>query len=523
MQKLTIYVSILLLTGLAFSQTFTLQHHFLEGNAEIVHLDNSGDKYLVVDRTNNIMNFYNLDYTIWKSVSLAVPEGYTLFSWSHISETKINSDSNIEIAYVYKPDNVPFLIPYSRIISEDGTILMSDDFVFYQFSNFDGLETRLYFYNSGSTSIFSLSGLTLQTVYPGQLTRANLELSGEKYYYYDNTNNSLELLNIDFTLWKSIPLPTGVTNANIQFISENQINSDPLIEICYTHPGSCNVINENGSELLTVPDGWRAYVDKIVGLENKLFVQCTNDPSETTKIYSLPSLVFEHEYDGETKRIKLEISGEKYYVPEINGSTSNQVVLYHSNHDFWKSIFLPVPPSQSVINVGGVSETIFADDNKVEVVYTTKSVLLDTFFPESIIINESGQILFSEYLSSALVLDVDSGSPRLISQRIFGEFNIITREANVYAFDSTMGISENIFDKTSIYPNPSSSGLFYIQGTSRRITTLEIISLSGQTIDQVTGTEISSFDHYLSPGIYLMRLTDSMNNHSIHKIVVASN
>ncbi|MBF0694195.1 MAG: hypothetical protein IR153_03960 [Flavobacterium sp.] len=46
MKKLTIYPSILFWATVSFSQSFVLQHHFIEGNATLIDLDVSGKKYM---------------------------------------------------------------------------------------------------------------------------------------------------------------------------------------------------------------------------------------------------------------------------------------------------------------------------------------------------------------------------------------------------------------------------------------------------------------------------------------------
>ena len=526
MRKFVIVFSALFFTTFAFCQTFNLEHHFLEGNAKQIDLDISGCKYMVIDRTNNEVNFYNPDYTLWKSVALSVPIGYSILDVPHVSEAKINPDTNLEIAYVFKSDFAEAQQPYSRIISENGVILLSDDFVHYRFSEIVGLDTKMYFHNNFdvTTTIHSLSGLATEGIYPMRLEPLNLEIAGGKFYSFNTSNNSLEILNPNLSLWKLIPVSDPITY--IDFISETGINPDPLIEIGYNYQNSFKIINEQNSELLVIPNCHSGRIDKIPGLENKFFASITDSSplGSPVRIYTLPSLEFETEYVGhKIERINLEISGEKYAVSNFGTFFEGQniVNLYNSNHELWKSILLQTSSGHFVVNIGAITETIFASDDQVEVIYTTEeAILLDTVYPDSHIVNESGNVIFSQALSAALILDLSNATPRLISQIIYGDFDINTYESKVFGFDNTMGIAKNSFEKTTVYPNPS-AGSFQIQDDNRRITTLEILNLNGQIIDRVTDAAIFSYSNFkLSPGMYIVKLTDDLQHQTTHKMIV---
>jgi len=111
---------------------------------------------------------------------------------------------------------------------------------------------------------------------------------------------------------------------NDKFYFRNQINLDSNIEIGYTNqysnpnPNSVQseskIINENGSELFNSINTYGIKISQIGGLSNKLIV-LNKDSTQSSKVYSLPDFNYETTYnEGPVYRIKLEESGEKYYV-----------------------------------------------------------------------------------------------------------------------------------------------------------------------------------------------------------------
>ncbi len=74
---------------------------------------------------NNQIIIYNANHSIWKSIELPMPSGFTASSVIHLSETKINPDSVIELAYSYYKTETPFNKFESRVINENGTVLLT--------------------------------------------------------------------------------------------------------------------------------------------------------------------------------------------------------------------------------------------------------------------------------------------------------------------------------------------------------------------------------------------------------------
>lgn len=250
----------------------------------------------------------------------------------------------------------------------------------------------------------SFAQITLEHTYENNiLTRIHLEVSGEKYYYLDKTTNEIIIYNSNHTFWKAIPLQiaTNTIFTSINFISENQINLDSNIEIGYTNqysnPSTASVqseskiINENGDELFNSINTNAIIISQLDNLSNKLIV-VNNDNIQSSKVYSLPDFAFETNYnEGLVYRIKLEESGEKYYVFD---SANKRVIFYKSNHTIWKIIYTPFPYGI----FGGVylvSEKTINSDSLLELGYTYNNFPNSLLQFEGKIVNENNDVLLT--------------------------------------------------------------------------------------------------------------------------------
>src|SRR5690554_4684400 len=122
--KHTILGVLISLTSLGFCyEQFNLEHTYDErvpfDSAPFdfgrVHLENSGEKYYIVNETTNAgqrtyqLRLYNADHTLWKTINIPSP-------WvSHLSETLINPDAQLEI------------ISGNTIINESGDTLLKSN------------------------------------------------------------------------------------------------------------------------------------------------------------------------------------------------------------------------------------------------------------------------------------------------------------------------------------------------------------------------------------------------------------
>lgn len=130
MKTKTLIAAMLLLTGLSKAQ-ITLEHSHkavaLYGSMYIVNLSVSGAKYAYTTQTN--LKLYNLDHSLWKTISLPTQPGYSIYGAWNISEGLFNTDGAVEVAYttsLYNYTSTPASYKHEgRVVSDNGTNLIT--------------------------------------------------------------------------------------------------------------------------------------------------------------------------------------------------------------------------------------------------------------------------------------------------------------------------------------------------------------------------------------------------------------
>lgn len=287
----------------------TLENTYTEGYVSRIKLENSGEKYYLLDKINNNAKVYNQNHSLWKTISLPKPINASYTNIGVVSETQINPDALLEIGYSYS-ETVNGSTQYeAKIINENNSVLLTvPNAKQLSINNIEGLQNKLIVdilvisgTSSSSTSVYDLPSLLLENAYDSQVTRVKLENSGEKYY----TSSPLlsyqaKIYNSNHTLWKTIdlPLPSGTTYqvTNVNNLSESKIDSDALIELSYNYVEAGilepyydgRVINENGTILLSAAGVSDFYLSEIPGLNIKLIGNIQTFPNSYTSsnVYS---------------------------------------------------------------------------------------------------------------------------------------------------------------------------------------------------------------------------------------------
>lgn len=160
------------------------------------------------------------------------------------------------------------------------------------------------------TLIFSISAfaeITLDNTFPGGIVYPiTLENSGYKEYVVDYYTNVVRIYNSDHSIYKTITVavPNGAYLYWVDNITESLFNTDNLLEMAVTFSTTTNsittysakIINENGNELLDLPDAYSLFT-KNINNNAKLFVyyftyDATNSIyTYTSSIYNLPGTI----------------------------------------------------------------------------------------------------------------------------------------------------------------------------------------------------------------------------------------
>ncbi len=125
MKKIALSISMLILSFASMSQI--MLEHTYTASTSLTELSNSGYKYYSMDAVNNQCKLYNLDHSPWKTITLSVPAGLYLYDIKFVSETLFNSDSKVELAYIYYSYDTTlyYYTYYTRVINENGLELLS--------------------------------------------------------------------------------------------------------------------------------------------------------------------------------------------------------------------------------------------------------------------------------------------------------------------------------------------------------------------------------------------------------------
>ncbi len=534
MQKKILFFFLLFST--IVSSQITYEHFYYNGYISRIVLENSGEKYYLVNNGTHQIEFFNANHSVWKTVVLSVPTNTYNIGINHISETKIKTDNLIEISYTTYSSGNSGNIYQSKIINEEGTVLLSvDNCSSLLVNEQEGLATKIISKTTSESNVYSVPDLLLEhTSTDSETNRIKLENSGIKYYTFNSENGNVTLYNIDYSFWKSITLnkPEGYSFSGISFLSENQINDDNLIEVGYGYyingqnsTSQSKIINENGITLLTVDNARNITLSNVDGLSNKLMAYTNSTNSGETKIFSCPSLTLEHTYEGSVERIKLEISGEKYYDTKKNAyyfdsTLPSQTIIYNNDHTPWKTISTPVQEYWTVTSVY-VSETKFDSDNQLELAYSSYSNTLDGGHYESYIINEDGIVLLTlPYASYLNISELPYLQNKLIVFSTPNLFEQLPIASSVYKLEgATAGVEEFNILKVSISPNPASSYLEF-KSQNSLIKKAVVYDFQGKIIQKLEGKNLKTIDiQKIKVGSYIILLTDENNNTSANKFI----
>lgn len=124
MKKFINLVVFVLLTSNLFAQ-ITLEHSYPNGKwqTSMVKLSNSGMKYQWVDVTTGQLKLYNLDHSLFKSMTFPVLATTTYTQVAYVSETTFNLDTDVEFMVYYQNDG-NWINSVTKIINETGVLIL---------------------------------------------------------------------------------------------------------------------------------------------------------------------------------------------------------------------------------------------------------------------------------------------------------------------------------------------------------------------------------------------------------------
>ena len=236
----------------------------------------------------------------------------------------------------------------------------------------------------------SMSQVTLEFTYPTtNLKRINLQASGEKWYYIDDSTRQILFFNANHSPWKTIDFPKEA-NKNVSLaptnmpISQTIFKTDNLLELVWLFKDSTNkierikIMNELNDSVYYFTEGYnKLTVNELAGSSTKLFVENRDNESVWTNkyqttVFDLPNMVNVIVYPNasEMHRQRFGYAGEKLY---FKNASQKRLQIYNPDNKIWKSLVIPSPSNGTLFPYDPVffaDDKIFDNDTLVEFAFS---------------------------------------------------------------------------------------------------------------------------------------------------------
>ena len=305
----------------------------------------------------------------------------------------------------------------------------------------------------------SISQVTLEHTYPtNNLKRINLQASGEKWYYIDDTTRQIHFFNANHSTWKTIDFPKEA-NKNVSLaptnmpISQTVFKTDNLLELVWLFKDSTNkierikILNELNDSVYYFTEGYnKLTVNELAGSSTKLFVENRdNDYIYQTIIFGLPNMVFEKSYPNasEMRRQRFGYAGEKLY---FKNALLKRLEIYHPNYMLWKSIPLPFPSNGTYTTANDpiffADDKFFVSDSLVEYIFSYQ--LSSGYEVFRVASEDRNEILFVNS-NSSFKIDQKAGQPDKIFHNYNRDFNTVNTQHRILSLPSFPVIVEHTY------------------------------------------------------------------------------
>lgn len=174
MKKIINLVVFVLLTS-HLSGQITLEHSYTNGKwqTSMVKLSNSGMKYQWVDVSSGELKLYNLDHSLFKSMTFPVLTGKSGVWVVYVSETTFDLDAEVEFM-VYYQDDGNWVNSVTKIMNETGAVIFDKtsetpamnsytDKIESIFNTTSGTKMILDNHSDNASKVYSLPGTLIAT------------------------------------------------------------------------------------------------------------------------------------------------------------------------------------------------------------------------------------------------------------------------------------------------------------------------------------------------------------------------
>ena len=239
--KKTILLFSLFVFVLSVKSQISLEHTFTTDYSGVAWFSTSagGIKYYIINDTiSNQVTFYNEDYSIYKTVQVNRPSGYSI-NVLNPSDQLFNTDNSLEFICYFVKSNYPNYIVKISIYNENGQILKDFNYnyiaspVIISNGNNTKLCIRANSKNSNSNYVDEIYSL------PGHLASSLKSfITNEREQPYPNPTNTI--INLPYNIKTGTTSILRIYNINGQLIQEKQIDSifdNLLLDVSAFHSG----------------------------------------------------------------------------------------------------------------------------------------------------------------------------------------------------------------------------------------------------------------------------------------------
>lgn len=232
MKKLTFILFAVLIT-LNTKAQITLEQSYPDNQGlSIIKLENSGHKYLQYDLANQIVKIYNLNHSIFKTITLPslLPTNQKT-SIAYVSENLFNSDNLVEIL-CYKEGWSP------QSPTTDGSVIVIDEnggTVFSQDSMVivEQRSTTYYGYDDKSSFVYNTTNGTKMILYS-----------------YKTSDKGFKVFSLPGTLIASVKqFPSTINESNLVYPNPSNSNITISYELAKSSTGILTIYDLNGNEV----------------------------------------------------------------------------------------------------------------------------------------------------------------------------------------------------------------------------------------------------------------------------------
>lgn len=212
MKKIINLIAIVLFTSSVFGQ-ISLEHSYPNGKWEtsIAKLSNSGMKYLWVDVSTGILKLYNLDHTLFKTLTFPVLANMTNVEVGYLSETTFDLDAGVEFMVYYQDDN-NWANSVTKIIDESGSTILNAVGETPSINTYDGIHGAIFNTPNGTKMILDNHTDNAAKVYslPGTLIATAInDIEYDENFLESYPNPAGSYIKLAYTL------PTNIKEAKV--------------------------------------------------------------------------------------------------------------------------------------------------------------------------------------------------------------------------------------------------------------------------------------------------------------------